>query len=281
MKSSQRSSQAAIRSELVVVMVACGEAHLQRAKRSIEYLRYFGLDRIKVITSSGHIPELQAEIVTVTLPEKYSEAEKSRLIKTNLLSYLPEEPQLYLYLDTDVMVVSPDFANVVEFFSPPITFTFDHHVRVGNFGKWGLTESNPYEYDLVRAFREYFGVIVDPEWRQRNGGVFLFDRSAAEFFECWYDLTKQAIKNEHWTTRDQPSMAAALWKLGLQDQPCFPEAYNWLVRHSGEPNSQLEFRGERFFFSGCQLHALHFVGGWGAVYGSCWEWDRVSDMLSR
>jgi len=76
----------------------------------------------------------------------------------------------------------------------------------------------------------HFGVDgIPPDWRHWNGGVFLFDDTSWEFMELWHRSTMSIMGDPGWKVRDQGTLAATAWKLGLQQHPCLDARFNRIV----------------------------------------------------
>lgn len=100
--------------------------------------------------------------------------------------------------------------------------------------------------DLLRQLiGERFGVRVgQADWRHWNGGVFLFDHTAAPFLEQWHRWTLEIFSDPVWKTRDQGTLIACCWQFGLQYHPTLPIEYNFLADYY---NASLEYRGDLCF----------------------------------
>ena len=128
------------------------------------------------------------------------------------------------------------------------------------------------------------------DWTPWNGGVFVFDREADQFFNLWNEYTRQIMSDPYWRTRDQGTLAAAVWKLGLQDQPTLPAPFNFIVdRMWGiSPNKRSHLRPadfhvrEDYSLTGAdgriRPYFLHFVNG--GVNRPGWRnWDEVAKLI--
>ena len=83
---------------------------------------------------------------------------------------------------------------------------------------------------LLSAIRKKFGVrITDKAWRHWNGGVFVFDRESDEFMDLWHKYTLSIFRDPYWKVRDQGTLAATAWAMGLQSHPTLPRKFNLIV----------------------------------------------------
>lgn len=92
---------------------------------------------------------------------------------------------------------------------------------------------------------EKFNVkIVPPDWQHWNGGVFLWDSSAMSFLDQWHEWSLAIMNDPAWKTRDQGTLAAAVWKFNLQDHPTLPLDFNFIADYY---HPQLIYRGNLSF----------------------------------
>lgn len=79
--------------------------------------------------------------------------------------------------------------------------------------------------------------VADPNWQHWNGGVFLFSDDSKEFMDTWHNYTMEIFKDPNWKTRDQGTLIATVWKLGLQKHPTLDKKWNLILDYY---NQQLE-----------------------------------------
>lgn len=83
---------------------------------------------------------------------------------------------------------------------------------------------------LHQNIKNKFGIDVKQiNWQHWNGGVFLFSDESNEFMNTWHDLTMEIFKDPQWKTRDQGTLIATVWKLGLQDHPTLDKKWNLIM----------------------------------------------------
>lgn len=165
----------------------------------------------------------------------------NRLIKTSIPKIVKTK---FCYIDNDVLAIN----NVDEIFSEfkkPITFATDHVVTVNHFSPWAVKKGT-----LQENIFEKFKVKVDANWSLWNGGVFVGDENSKEFFDIWNDYTKQILEDENWIKRDQGSLTATVWKLGLQNHSRLPIEYNWISQHTSLTNGPIDFE---------KIKLIHFI----------------------
>jgi len=127
---------------------------------------------------------------------------------------------------------------------------------------------------LRQAIAHRFGVeIGDPDWQHWNGGVFLFDHEAALFFERWHEMTFALVDEPGWALRDQGTLIAAAWSLGLERQPTLPVEFNYLADYQ-KPGLALD--PERGFTvdhrTWVRPFLVHVYHHWGDRDWPIWRW---------
>jgi hypothetical protein len=270
--------------KLTFFLVACGEDHVSRLPLSIEFLRKFCPRNYITVLSDRVLPGVSADRChAVDFSPEISMVARSRLLKTSIDQYLDSNFELGCYLDTDLFPVSKRALSIRDHFQPPITFARDHNMTVERFGEWSLNSAHPSFPQLHVALKEKFDMVVDPQWHLWNGGLFLFNRDAIPFLNCWHQYSRAILEDPLWIERDQASLIAAVATHGMFDHPPLPPRYNWLVRHSGAHGLELQFEDNRFFTDEEQeLCFLHFIEGQGSGYGAqISEWMNLKTLQPR
>lgn len=348
--------------ERCFVFAVCGQRqHIDLFHRTAGHLSRHSAHRVVVVTdpARNETPISHTDIVEVHTDPALSDHRASILLKTSLHRHLPKE-NLYCYLDTDVLALSPECDAVFDAFSGPVSFATDmvpmnvfsrfaadcgcneelsaaitaretaiqlfsetlgkehravleeigrlternratalsrafswlrYHFPGKNYrlsqnliqekctGQWmdgnGLFLKEKYDLNhfieketglrwdatlgdhvlengqpigaytcthLHGLINEKFGTGEIPsDWRHWNGGVFLFDDSSAEFMEHWHSATRAIFSDSRWKTRDQGTLAATVWKLGLQDSPTLNAHFNRIVDLAAQ---QVELTGD-------------------------------------
>jgi hypothetical protein len=236
--------------ERAFVYAVCGAAaHIRTLHRSLEYLNPRTRFPIIVVTDRRRNEiaiepaASKAMIIDVETPARYDPHQASIFLKTSLHRFLPLERD-YVYLDSDVIAVDASADSIFDQGRGPVTFAHDLTClghRVAKFSRWAVNcpcaEGRLCSH-LAQAIAQKFGVRVPADWVHWNGGVFLFSRNSVPFMDMWHDLTMQIFDDRYWKTRDQGTLIATVWKLGLQHQACLPPSYNFLV---ADQNDHLSF----------------------------------------
>jgi hypothetical protein len=170
-------------------------------------------------------------VIEADLPLGLDDHQASIHLKTNLLAYVGGLAERFCYLDSDVIAVNPGVDMVFDHPVAPVSFAADH-AGIDVFSRWAVdcrcqeTRCN----HLQEAILSSFGVdIRDRNWPMWNGGVFLFDRASATFLQQWHNFACQSFGEGIWRTRDQGTLAATVWKFGLERAPMLPSSFNTIV----------------------------------------------------
>lgn len=135
---------------------------------------------------------------------------------------------------------------------------------------------------LVQQIKEKFGVQVeDHKWTHWNGGVFLFDYRAKSFFKTWQKYSTQIFRDPIWKPRDQGTLIATVWKLGLQNHIRLPIEFNFITDYY-LPN--LVYKGGFHFYQKDKkreiipyfLHIYHHFGD------NSWPlWQDIEKLIDQ
>lgn len=87
---------------------------------------------------------------------------------------------------------------------------------------------------LSEYIRKTYSVDIPDGWRHWNGGVFIFDDSSEDFLNYWHETTVAEFANPYTKTRDQGTLAMAVWQFGLQNHPSLPNEFNWIAEFGDE-----------------------------------------------
>ncbi|MCX7744769.1 MAG: hypothetical protein N2167_09440 [Flavobacteriales bacterium] len=74
--------------------------------------------------------------------------------------------------------------------------------------------------------------IRKSNWQHWNGGVFLFNTGVNNFMQTWHELTKQIFSDPNWKIRDQGTLVATVWKLGMQNHPTLSKKWNLIIDYN-------------------------------------------------
>lgn len=271
------------------VYCVCGERHAQAVEISLRFLKRVSRAEIVVVTArASAIPHDQT--LSVDVPAGLTDHQASMLLKTSLPSLIGTS-NVACYLDADQIAVSGDVDQVFSLYQPPVTFAADHQwidVFSRHAVRCGCAVS-PCGH-LRRAISEKFAVqISDPTWNHWNGGLFLFSERAVGFAACWHDYTLLALEDPYWQVRDQGTLAAAVWRLGLESHATLPTRFNRIADrfrgHPEERRAELSVTDYRVDTGYCfddraPPAFLHFINGGVGARG--WKnWDDAEALLSQ
>lgn len=128
---------------------------------------------------------------------------------------------------------------------------------------------------LHESIRNKFNIPEpEPKWRHWNGGVFLFNETAKEFFETWHRFTLEIFSDPYWEKRDQGTLIATVWKQGMQERNPLPEVFNFIADYNSE---NLKFDpGNGFtrdnFSTYIHPHLVHVYHHFGDKNWPVWKW---------
>lgn len=224
----------------IFVYVVCGsEKHINTLHLSLRHLKPLTQNDIIVVTdrTRNQLAINHDQILDVRTPEHFDNHQASIYLKTSLHRYVDLQHE-YCYLDSDVIAGRLGVDTIFEHQYGPITFARNLTTLEGNvsrFSPWavncsctGMGDSHSCTH-LLEAIEAQFGIRVAGDWVDWNGGVFLFGKESVGFMQMWHEFTMQIFQNSYWKTRDQGTLVATAWKLGLQDQRCLPLSYNFII----------------------------------------------------
>jgi hypothetical protein len=112
------------------VFVVCGSReHTDTLNFSLKFLRRFSRARIHVLTDTSRNEAVieHDRIIDVQTPDNLSHHQAAIFLKTSLHRYLEMKPgDLYCYLDSDVIAVSPKVDEIFNLKPEPVLFARDH-----------------------------------------------------------------------------------------------------------------------------------------------------------
>jgi glycosyltransferase involved in cell wall biosynthesis len=220
------------------VYVVCGNAHAERLNTSLKFLKKYTHKEIVVIASRISTSIDHDQLIHIPPNPDFDDHQMAITIKTEILQYLKDPALQGCYLDTDVIAVNKKVDSIFTHIKGPFAFAQDLY-PISTFSRYavncGCTKSKCDH--LIQAIRNKFKVEVsDPEWPHWNGGVFLFSSEAKPLLDLWSRYSKAIFNDSHWKTRDQGTLIAAVWRLGLQGTPTLAAKYNFIVdRFEGIP----------------------------------------------
>ena len=213
------------------IYAVCGDAHVRRVNLSIRFLKKFTKSDILVVKSRSTVTVEHDQVIAVEVDPGFNHHQASIVLKTSLPARLGGSIRRGCYIDSDVVAVGPSIDAIFRESKSPVAFAPDH-VTLDVFSRHAVACGcvKPRCDHLRRAIRAKFGARVAPrDWTHWNGGVFVFDGRSNEFMAEWHAMTLAAFQDPYWKDRDQGTLAAAAWKLGLQDQPTLAGRFNRIV----------------------------------------------------
>jgi hypothetical protein len=132
---------------------------------------------------------------------------------------------------------------------------------------------------LAEAIQEKFGIPVsDANWQHWNGGVFIFSSQSAQFMDTWHQFTLEIFKDARWKTRDQGTLIATAWKLGLQNHSTLDNQWNMILDYY---NPHIEvFSDGKITVDGQHKKTpqlVHIYHHWG---DTTWEvWQKIQALI--
>lgn len=278
------------------VFVVCGKQHATRLQVALRFLKHFSRCDL-VVVSHTRLKLDGPQVITARVPSRLDDHRASIFLKTSLHKILAGERRRFCYLDSDVIAVNGNVDSIFNQARRPVSFAADHsHLR--EFGRFAVNCrcAGPECGHLHSAIRKKFGVqITDAGWRHWNGGVFVFDDDSAGFMDLWHRQTLAIFGDPYWKARDQGTLAATVWKLGLQQHPTLPPGFNFIVdpfKSAPAARSQRKHLNAEEFLPDESYSLrdgdrrkprpalLHFINGGVGRHG--WKnWDDVERLLEK
>jgi hypothetical protein len=283
-----------MRPKRIFVYAVTGDHHVEALNRSLAFLKHFSRSDILVVRSRSSYPVAHDQVIDAEAPSYLDDHQASIYVKTSLTTLVGSLDSLCCYLDSDVAAVSDAVDDIFKEWAGPVTFCTDH-IAIDTFSRHAVRCrcAGGKCSHLRKLLRATFEVeVACGEWRHWNGGVFLFDRDSGPFMKLWHDNTMLIFDDPAWRTRDQGTLIATTWMMGLQDQKTLPRTFNFIVdpywgissslRASLAPtgyavNNDYSLDGED---SLPKPALLHFVNGGMGKAG--WKnWDQAAALLER
>lgn len=224
------------------VFVVCGPVeHIETLRTAVSHLRPLTNLEIWVVTDRSRnrapiVDEGVDRVVDVATPRELDDHQASIWLKTSLHRHLPDGE--WCYLDSDLIAVRPGMETVFEHRLGPVAFASDLTIAencVDRFSPWAMTCECSGRGDahscshLREQLRARFGVDVPGDWLHWNGGLFVFGADSAEFLDNWHESAVASFGWPEWRTRDQGTLIATAWALGLADCPRVPQEFNFIA----------------------------------------------------
>jgi hypothetical protein len=157
--------------------------------------------------------------------------------------------------------------------------------RQGNY--WETKEGKKFEFKaplcshLSEYLKKEYGHKIPDNWKHWNGGVFLFSDDSADFLNYWHKITIKEFENPYTKTRDQATLAASVWKFGLENHDNIPEQYNWITEYANNNIAWSQQKGytKDGFMTRFKPKLLHIYHEWGNENWSIWQ--SVKELLNK
>lgn len=224
------------------VFVVCGPVeHLDTLGTAIRHLRPVTKAEIWVVTDTHrNARPMDAEgtdhVVDVATPRELDDHQASIWLKTSVHRHVPDGE--WCYLDSDIIAAAPGVEGVFDERRGPVAFASDVTIRensVDRFSPWAMTCDCVGYGDqhscahLREQLTERFALDVPGDWLHWNGGVFVFGADSAPFLDLWHERAVASFGWPEWKTRDQGTLIATAWTLGLQDLPRISPEFNFIA----------------------------------------------------
>jgi hypothetical protein len=216
------------------VFAVTGTPHVRLVEMALPYLRKFSAYEIAVVQARSAVTAAHETVIEAAPPVGLNDHQASLWMKTRLRRILAENGlggRPFCYLDSDVFALSQTINEIFDVPRRPIAFASDH-ASIDMFSHWAVrcgcrSLSCPH---LREAMFCDFGVdVLAPDWVMWNGGVFTAGPEAMDVLDLWHNMTLRSFDLPYWRTRDQATLAAAAWRLGLQDAPRLPSRFNHVL----------------------------------------------------
>lgn len=130
-------------------------------------------------------------------------------------------------------------------------------------------------HHLPQYIRDRFGIVVsDKNFQHWNGGVFLFDDSSNDFLNAWFDKTMKIFTYPDWNTRDQGTLIATVWEMGLEKNPLLPQKFNFIADYNN-PRLILDSEGnftDNAFKTKVKPALVHIYHNFGKKGWDIWDY---------
>lgn len=138
-------------------------------------------------------------------------------------SFLDKRNHVWVDKNGQAILYENDIKSTVEL----IEENFPYRIDRSNGKNWlreGLNVFDARCQHLFDKIQQQFNIsITQKDWQHWNGGVFLFNDSSRKFLEMWHEKTMCIFELPEWKTRDQGTLIATVWALGLQNHITLPK----------------------------------------------------------
>lgn len=195
---------------------------------ALEFLRRATRAEIVVVQRAGDTQAAHDQCLALDVPEGLSTHQAAIWLKTGIHRAIGLE-RPFCYLDSDVLVLSPEIEQVFDQSAAAIAFATDH-VPLDTFSRFAVRCgcAAPCAHLREALFCD-FGVDVEASSPLWNGGVFVAREEAGPLLEDWHNMATSLFVRPYWQTRDQGALVGAIWRAGLQNAPLLPSRFNTII----------------------------------------------------
>lgn len=155
-----------------------------------------------------------------------------------------------------------------------------------NTSEWTINGKNVFDSrcnHLKEQIEKTFSIAIsEPEWQHWNGGVFLFNENSHPFLDAWHKKTLKIFELPEWKVRDQGTLIATVWQMGLQRHPTINPVFNLIadyhqrsLKHLG--HLHFKYEGEKKIIEPNFIHIYHH---WGNKSWDVWnEVEKKCDLV--
>jgi hypothetical protein len=222
------------RNDPFFVFAVIGTAHVEALGLPLRYLRHFSSKQIVVVQGRSNIRANADFVIEVAPPSHLSDHQASLWLKTGLLTHLRANGlanRQFCYLDSDVIALSHGIDDIFSYQNGPVGFCADQ-VEIDVFSHWAVNCGCRQMtcHHLREALLCDFEIdVYEADWTMWNGGVFVADDRSMDFLKTWHDYTNSIFEKDYWKNRDQGTLAAAVWRHGIQSQSFLPKRFNYVL----------------------------------------------------
>jgi len=273
------------------VYAVCGDLHAERVNVSLKFLKRYSSENIVILKSRTNVSIQHDQVLDVPIDARFDDHKASIALKTGLHKIFGDPEIVRCYLDSDLIAVKRNVDSVFELLVGKVAFANDHS-EISEFSRRAVNcgcRSRRCGH-LQQAVRQTFGVTIDrPNWNHWNGGLFVFDEASIPLLNRWHEFSLRILDDAYWRTRDQGTLAAAVWDQALQDDPVLPRSFNTIVDcFRGIPEQLRPTAPVRSYAvdasyslkpeSAAGPAFLHFING-GVMRRGWKNWDEAEDLL--
>lgn len=202
----------------------------------------------------------------------------------NALRYLFSAQQFYFQkefvFDKKQRVWKNKFGEILLYETPNKAIAKASGLRYNSlFRTWKTAYGKP----LWEAKCEHLGAAIQRKfalpdlasnWQHWNGGFFIFDDGSKPFLDRWHEWSIAIFLDPEFKTRDQGTLIATVWSMGLQAHPTLHVKWNFLLDYH---SNHIRFDADRGAFSlkggpFFRPEFVHVYHHWNDQSWDLWRW---------